>query len=250
MVNYQCCFYCIILFFRVTPLLNDVKEILMEVVQAIVPIVVVISLIQFFIIRTPIELFWQFMAGALMVTAGLFLFLVGVRVSLLPIGELIGSEVTSRGSVPALLAAAFVFGFIITVAEPDVRVLAHQVDIASRGAIESNILILAVALGVGFFVAIAILRILLGIPIFYFLTAGYVMIVALSFFTPPDFVAISFDAGGVTTGPMAVPFILALGVGATSVLGGKSTVADTFGLIGLASIGPVLGVMILGVIFG
>ena len=231
-------------------MLNDVKEILMEVVQAIVPIVIVISLIQFFVIRTPIELFWQFMAGALMVTAGLFLFLVGVRVSLLPIGELIGSEVTSRGSVPALLAAAFVFGFIITVAEPDVRVLAHQVDIASRGAIESNILILAVALGVGFFVSIAILRILLGIPIFYFLTAGYVMVVALSFFTPPDFVAISFDAGGVTTGPMAVPFILALGVGATSVLGGKSTVADTFGLIGLASIGPVLGVMILGVIFG
>ncbi len=231
-------------------MLNDVKEILLEVVQAIVPIVIVISLIQFFIIRTPIELFWQFMVGALMVTAGLFLFLVGVRVSLLPIGELIGSEVTSRGSVAALLAAAFVFGFIITVAEPDVRVLAHQVDIASRGAIESNILILAVALGVGFFVSIAILRILLGIPIFYFLTAGYVMIVALSFFTPPDFVAISFDAGGVTTGPMAVPFILALGVGATSVLGGKSTVADTFGLIGLASIGPVLGVMILGVIFG
>lgn len=231
-------------------MLNDVKEILLEVVQAIVPIVVVISLIQFFVIRTPIELFWQFIIGAIMVTAGLFLFLVGVRVSLLPIGELIGSEVTSRGSVAALLAAAFVFGFIITVAEPDVRVLSHQVDIASRGAIESNILILAVALGVGFFVAIAILRILLGIPIFYFLTAGYVMVVALSFFTPPDFVAISFDAGGVTTGPMAVPFILALGVGATSVLGGKSTVADTFGLIGLASIGPVLGVMILGVIFG
>jgi len=250
MVNYKCCFLLHNTLFRVTPLLNDVKEILMEVVQAIVPIVIVISLIQFFVIRTPIELFWQFMAGALMVTAGLFLFLVGVRVSLLPIGELIGSEVTSRGSVPALLAAAFVFGFIITVAEPDVRVLAHQVDIASRGAIESNILILAVALGVGFFVSIAILRILLGIPIFYFLTAGYVMVVALSFFTPPDFVAISFDAGGVTTGPMAVPFILALGVGATSVLGGKSTVADTFGLIGLASIGPVLGVMILGVIFG
>ncbi len=231
-------------------MLSDVKEILLEVVQAIIPIVIVISLIQFFVIRTPLELFWQFIAGALMVTAGLFLFLVGVRVSLLPIGELIGSEVTSRGSVPALLAAAFVFGFIITVAEPDVRVLAHQVDIASGGAIESNILILAVALGVGFFVSVAILRILLGIPIFYFLTAGYVMVVALSFFTPPDFVAISFDAGGVTTGPMAVPFILALGVGATSVLGGKSTVADTFGLIGLASIGPVLGVMILGVIFG
>jgi len=96
MVNYKCCFLLHNTLFRVTPLLNDVKEILMEVVQAIVPIVIVISLIQFFVIRTPIELFWQFMAGALMVTAGLFLFLVGVRVSLLPIGELIGSEVTPR----------------------------------------------------------------------------------------------------------------------------------------------------------
>ncbi len=231
-------------------MVKGVKEILSEVLQSIIPIVIVISLIQLFVIRTPIGLFWQFMAGAVMVTAGLFLFLVGVRVSLLPIGEMVGSEFTSRGSLAFLLIASFVFGFVITVAEPDVRVLAHQVDIASRGAIESNLLIVAVALGVGFFVSLAILRILLGIPIFYLLGIGYILIVVLSFFTPPDFVAISFDAGGVTTGPMAVPFILALGVGATSVLGGKSTVSDTFGLIGLASIGPVLGVMILGVIFG
>ncbi|MGM0688416.1 MAG: DUF1538 domain-containing protein [Bacillota bacterium] len=231
-------------------MLNDIKEIILEVLQAIGPIFVVISLIQFFIIRTPISLFWQFIAGAVMVTTGLFLFLVGVRVSLLPIGEMIGSRLTSRGSLPFLLVASFIFGFVITVAEPDVRVLAHQVDIASGGAIDSGILIIAVALGVGFFVSLAILRILLGIPIAYLLASGYVFVVVLSFFTPPGFVAISFDAGGVTTGPMAVPFILALGVGATSVLGGKSTVAETFGLIGLASIGPVIGVMILGVIFG
>lgn len=231
-------------------MMEDIKEILLEVLQAIGPIVVVISLIQFFIIRTPISLFWQFLAGAILVTAGLFLFLVGVRVSLLPIGEMVGSRLTSHGSLLLLLVAAFIFGFIITVAEPDVRVLAHQVDIASGGAIDSGILIISVALGVGFFVSLAILRILMGIPIIYLLATGYVFVVVLSFFTPPGFVAISFDAGGVTTGPMAVPFILALGVGATSVLGGKSTVADTFGLIGLASIGPVIGVMILGVIFG
>ncbi len=231
-------------------MIDDVKEILLEVLQAVAPIVVVISLIQFFIIRTPISLFWQFAAGSLMVTVGLFLFLVGVRVSLLPIGEMIGSRLTSHGSLILLLVSAFIFGFIITVAEPDVRVLAHQVDIASGGAIDSTILIISVALGVGFFVSLAILRILLGIPIIYLLATGYVFVVVLSFFTPPGFVAISFDAGGVTTGPMAVPFILALGVGATAVLGGKSTVAETFGLIGLASIGPVIGVMILGVIYG
>lgn len=231
-------------------MLDDVREILLEVLMSIGPIVLVIALIQLFLIRTPISLFWQFIAGSVLVTTGLFLFLVGVRISLLPIGEMIGSELVSRGSLLFLLVAAFIFGFVITVAEPDVRVLAHQVDIASRGAIDSGLLITAVALGVGFFVSLAILRILLGIPIAYLLAAGYILVVIISFWTPPDFVAISFDAGGVTTGPMAVPFILALGVGATSVMGGKSGLADVFGLIGLASIGPVIGVMILGVLFG
>jgi len=231
-------------------LLDDIREILLEVLLSIGPIVLVIALIQLFLIRTPISLFWQFIAGSVLVTTGLFLFLVGVRISLLPIGEMIGSELVSRGSLLFLLVASFIFGFVITVAEPDVRVLAHQVDIASRGAIDSGLLIMAVALGVGFFVSLAILRILLGIPIAYLLAAGYILVVIISFWTPPDFVAISFDAGGVTTGPMAVPFILALGVGATSVMGGKSGLADTFGLIGLASIGPVIGVMILGVLYG
>lgn len=231
-------------------MLNDAKEILLEILQSVVPIVIVVSLIQLLLIKTPFSLFVQFMAGALMVTLGLFLFLVGVRVSLLPIGEMIGSELVSSGSLKFLLTAAFIFGIVITVAEPDVRVLSLQVDTASRGAIDAGILIAAVAIGVGFFVSVAILRILLGIPIAYILSAGYIIIIILSFFVPADYVAISFDAGGVTTGPMAVPFILALGVGATSVLGGKSGMSDTFGLIGLASIGPVIGVLILGVIYG
>ena len=231
-------------------MLDDVKEIVLEVLQAIGPIVVVVIFIQLFIINTPLTLLWQFLTGALLVTAGLLLFLIGVRISLLPIGEMIGSELVTRGSLFFLLVAAFIFGFVITVAEPDVRVLAHQVDFASSGAIGTNLLVIAVALGVGFFVSLAILRILLGIPIKYLLAAGYLLVLLLSFKTPPAFMAISFDAGGVTTGPMAVPFILALGVGATSVLGGKSEVSETFGLIGLASIGPVLGVMLLGVIYG
>ncbi len=230
-------------------MLDEIREILLEVLQAIMPIVVVVAIIQLLILRTPMSLFWQFMAGAVLVTCGLFLFLVGVRVGLLPIGKMIGSEVVSRGSLVFLLAAVFIFGFVVTVAEPDVRVLAHQVDVASGGAIEASLLVTAVSIGVGLFVTIAILRILLGIPIRYILGAGYIVVLILSFFTPPGFVPISFDSGGVTTGPMAVPFILALGVGATAVMGGKSTLSDTFGLIGIASIGPVIGVMILGVLF-
>lgn len=229
---------------------EDIREIIIEVIQATAPIIAVIVFLQFFILHTPLSLFWRFAAGALLVTGGLLLFLIGVRISLLPIGEMIGSELVSRGSLAFLLIAAFIFGFAVTIAEPDVRVLAHQVDFASGGSISTNLLIIAVAIGVGLFVTIAILRILLGIPIRYLLAAGYIIILALSTQTPPAFAAISFDAGGVTTGPMAVPFILALGVGTTSVLGGKSQVSDTFGLIGLASIGPVIGVMLLGVIYG
>ncbi len=231
-------------------MIKDVKEILLEVLQATLPIVVVVSLILLFFLQAPMSLFWQFISGALLVITGLFLFLVGVRVALLPIGEMIGSELVSRASLFILLVAAFIFGLVFTIAEPAVWVLAPLVDTASGGSIEGVILIIAVSLGVGFFVSLAILRILLGIPIHYPLAAGYVIILVMSFWVPEEFVAISFDAGGVTTGVMAVPFILAFGVGATSVLGGKSTVSDTFGLIGLASIGPVIGVLILGVIYG
>ncbi len=229
---------------------EDVKEIIFEVLQAIGPLVIIIVLLQLIVTKSPASLFWQFIAGAILVSAGLFLFLTGVRISLLPIGEMVGSAMVGKGSLFFLLIAAYIFGFAITVAEPDVRVLAHQVDFASGGTIGTNLLIIAVAIGVGFFVALAILRILMGIPIKYLLATGYILVLLLSFATPDAFVAISFDAGGVTTGPMAVPFILALGVGATSVLGGKSEVSETFGLIGLASIGPVIGVMLLGVIYG
>lgn len=231
-------------------MLNDLKEILLEVIQAIGPLVIVVALILFFLPVRPGDLFIKFIFGAILVSSGLFLFLVGVRIGLLPIGEMIGAELVSKGSLVFLLISSFIFGFVITIAEPDVRVLAYQVDLASGGTIGNNLLILAVAIGVGLFVALAILRILLGVPIAYLLSAGYLGIIVLSFFTPPGFVAISFDAGGVTTGPMAVPFILALGVGATSVLGGKSKVSEAFGLIGLASIGPVISVMLLGVFYG
>jgi hypothetical protein len=176
--------------------------------------------------------------------------LMGVRIGLLPVGEAIGSSLVARGSVVILLGASFVLSFAVTVAEPDVRVLAYQVDLASQGRIGTGVLITAVALGVALFVALALLRILLGVPMAYLLAAGYGIVLILTLFTPPHFVAISFDAGGVTTGPMAVPFILALGIGTTSVLGGKSALGDGFGLVGLASIGPIIGVMLLGVILG
>ncbi len=228
---------------------KNTKEGIVEVVQAVVPITIVVILLQVFLISMPWIIFSRFLIGVVMVMSGMFLFLQGVKIGLLPMGKAIGAELPKRGSMFFLLFFAFVLGFMVTLAEPDVWVLVGYVDSVSEGLVNRYILVASVALGVGIFVTLAMLRIVLNVPIAYLLAGGYILILVLSFFTPADFVPISFDAGGVTTGPVTVPFILALGLGVTAVLGGRSSMHDGFGLIGLASIGPVLGVMILGIIY-
>jgi hypothetical protein len=225
------------------------RENLVEVLLAVAPITLIVILLQVSVIHMPTMLFVKFMIGAILVTIGLLLFLQGVKIGLLPMGEMIGAELPKQAGLPLILLTGFLLGFFVTIAEPDVRVLAHQVDVVSQGDIGKTLLILTVALGIGIFVCLAMLRIVLGIPMAYLLAGGYLAVLVLSFLTPPDFVPIAFDAGGVTTGPITVPFILALGIGTASVLGGRSSVADAFGLVGLASIGPVLGVMFLGMFY-
>lgn len=224
------------------------KDVALEVVKAIAPITIAIVILQFAFIRMPILLFVKFLIGVLLVMLGMWLFLLGVKIGILPMGEAIGSELPKRGALPYIIAIAFLIGFAVTVAEPDVIVLSHQVDIVSDSSISHILLISVIAIGVGFFVAMAMVRIVFGFPMAYLLAAGYAIILVLSFFTPPQFVPVAFDSGGVTTGPVAVPVILALGIGFSSVLAGKSPLSDGFGLIGLASIGPVIGVMVMGVI--
>lgn len=230
--------------------MQTIMDTVREIIFAVLPVTVVVVILQFTLIFLPFETFLQFLVGVVMVSVGLILFLLGVHLGLLPIGEMIGSALPNTGKAWLVVLFGFIMGFVVTVAEPDVRVLAMQIDFVSQGEISRNLLIMVVALGVAVFVGIAMLRIILNIPITYILVVGYSLIFILSLFTPAYFVPISFDAGGVTTGPMTVPFILALGVGVARVLGGKSTSSDGFGLVALASIGPVLAVMMLGVIFG
>lgn len=229
---------------------SDFKDNVKEVVQAVLPIALVVILLQIFLVSLPWVFFARFLIGAVMVLVGLLLFLQGVKIGLLPMGEAVGSELPKHGSMFFLLFFAFILGFAVTVAEPDVRILARQVDLVSGGMVERNLLVFTVALGVGVFVTLAMMRIVLRIPIAWLLAGGYLLILILSFLTPTTFVPIAFDSGGVTTGPVTVPFILALGLGTVAVMGGRSTFSDGFGLVGLASIGPVIGVMILGMIYG
>lgn len=230
--------------------MEEIKNIALEIITAILPIAVIVVVLQLILFEQPWPMVGQFLVGAVMVTLGLGLFLLGVKVGLLPLGEAIGSELPAFGSMPILLFAILFIGIAVTVAEPDVRVLAHQVDVVSDGEITKRVLVTFVAIGVGVFMAIAALRVVLGVPMGYIIVGGYLLVFGLSAFVPPHFVPISFDSGGVTTGPMTVPFILALGVGLTSVLGGKSSLSDSFGFVALASIGPVIAVMLLGVIYG
>jgi hypothetical protein len=230
--------------------MQNIKDTIKEVVYAVIPITLVVIILQFTIIWLPLEMFLQFLIGVAMVSVGLVLFLLGVHIGLLPVGEMIGSALPKTNKLWMILFFGFLLGFVVTVAEPDVRVLANQIDLVSNGEISSNILIYSVALGVGIFVTFALLRIIFNIKITHLLIGGYGLAFLLAAFTPANFIPISFDAGGVTTGPMTVPFILALGVGVASVLKGKATASDSFGLVALASIGPILAVLILGVIYG
>ncbi len=230
--------------------MDNIKETVLEVVYSILPITIVITALQFTIIWLPMDVFMQFLIGVLMVGIGLMLFLLGVNVGLLPVGEMIGSALPKTKKLWIIVLFGFLLGVVVTLAEPDVRVLSTQVDQVSNGQIPKSVLILAVALGVGIFVGLAMIRIVFNFSIVYLLAVGYGLVFLLAAFTPPTFVPISFDSGGVTTGPLTVPFILALGMGVATVLRGKSSSADSFGLVALASIGPIISVLILGVIYG
>ncbi|SEH63028.1 Protein of unknown function [Halobacillus karajensis] len=230
--------------------MDNIKDTVLEVILSILPITIVITILQFTLIWLPLDMFIQFLIGVLLVGSGLILFLLGVNIGLLPVGEMIGSSLSKTKRVWVIIFFGFLLGLVVTVAEPDVRVLSSQINQVSGGRIPKDILILSVALGVGGFVALAMFRIIFSINIVYLLAGGYALVFILAAFTPSVFVPISFDSGGVTTGPLTVPFILSLGVGAASVMRGKSSSSDGFGLVALASIGPILAVLLLGVIYG
>lgn len=226
------------------------KETIKEVLFSILPITIVIILLQLFIIQLPVTQFMPFLFGVLIIGAGLVLFLLGVNMSLLPVGEMIGSALPRTNKVWVVVWVGFLLGIVVTIAEPDVRVLSSQVDLVSGGTIPKAVLLLSVSLGVGIFISLAILRIIFQLNFVVLLIAGYSIVFLLASFTPPSYIPISFDAGGVTTGPMTVPFIMALGLGVASVMKRNTVSKDAFGLVALASIGPIIAVLLLGVIYG
>lgn len=225
--------------------MNNIRDTLTEVAYSILPITVV-GIIIMMALKLSSEDYIRFVGGVVLVCLGLLLFFLGTQVGIIPIGEMIGEYLPSTGKMCLVLLFGLLLGFAVTVAEPDVQVLATQVDLASEGAVPKIVLIAAVGVGVAVFIAVALVRLIKGLPISYFLLVSYALVLLLALFTPENYVPIALDSGGVTTGPMTVPFILALGVGVASAFSGKR---DSFGFVALASVGPILAVLILGVLF-
>lgn len=222
-----------------------------ENITAVLPVTLVVIVLQLIVLSVDSAEMMQFLIGAAMVIIGLGLFLAGAKIGLIPIGEDVGAILPEKFPPVWIVVSGFVLGFVVTLAEPDVRILAAQLEEAEAAFVPEYVLIGAIALGVGLFVALAFLRKLLQIPLLYILIPSYIAVFLVSLFVPEEFIAIAFDAGGVTTGPITVPFIIALSVGITAVAQGskEGTSSDSFGLVAMASIGPILAVLLLGVFF-
>lgn len=218
-------------------------EKLKEAISAVAPVVVIVLALCLTIVPTSLDFIALFLVGAVLLIFGMIFFTLGADISMMRIGQAIGSHVTKSRNVPFIALVCFVLGVIITIAEPDLRVLAESVPI-----VETSVMIIAVAVGVGLFLVISFFRVFLQIKLSYILFVMYAVVfaLALSPLIPNDFVASAFDSGGVTTGPITVPFIMALGVGLASVRGDKTSAEDSFGLVALCSVGPILTVLILG----
>ncbi|HOD36635.1 MAG TPA: DUF1538 domain-containing protein [Syntrophales bacterium] len=230
-------------------MLQLIREKFVEVIKAILPLIIAVMVLQFTLVQAPITLFLQFLVGSLMTVAGMVLFFIGIDIGILPMGRIIGSELPQKSSLKVIIAVAFALGFATTVAEPDVLVLSKQVDAISRGAIPGNVVLYVMAAGMAIFVAIAMLRVVYGFSMVYLLAAAYLTVIVLSFFTPAEFIPLAYDAGSVTTGVLTAPVVLAMALGLSSVLAGRSAVSDGFGLLGFASIGPIIAIMIMGILF-
>ncbi len=221
-----------------------VVEKLKETIKAVSPILAIVLLLCFSIAPISPGILMVFLIGAVYLIAGMLLFSIGVELSMTQMGERVGTAMTKSKNVFLMIVLSFILGFIITISEPDLQVLAQQVP-----SIPNIVIILAVAAGVGALLMFASLRMLIKVPLSYMLLGFYILVFLLSMFVPADFWAIAFDSGGVTTGPMTVPFIMALGVGISAIRSDERAADDSFGLVALCSVGPILSVLILGMLY-
>lgn len=219
-------------------------EKLAESLKSVLPVTAVIFLLCFFIVPVPSSVMLAFVLGACFLIVGMGFFSLGADMAMSRIGEHIGAVMSRSRRLWLIIIVSFAVGVFITVSEPDLMVLAQQVP-----NIPNPVIIWSVALGVGLFLVLSMLRIFFNISLRWMLLIFYGALFTLSFFVPRDYLSTAFDSGGVTTGPMTVPFIMALGVGVSSVRSDSRAGEDSFGLVALCSVGPIIAVLVLGLLY-
>ena len=219
-------------------------EKLKEAAASVLPVTAIVAVLCLALVRVDVGLMLSFLLGSGLLILGMGLFTLGAELSMSRIGNLIGAKMTKSRKLWFILAVSFLLGVAITMAEPDLQVLATNVP-----AIDKTVLIVTVSVGVGLFLMLCMVRILFSVSLRLLLIVFYALLFLGAFLSDAGFLSVAFDSGGVTTGPMTAPFIMALGVGVASIRSDENAKADSFGLVALCSIGPVMAVMLLGAIY-
>lgn len=223
--------------------------VMLDVFFALLPILIVFILFQIFVLKLRRKQLKKILIGVLLSFFGLSLFLQGVNIGFLPIGEIIGIKLGELEYNWILIPIGFLAGFTVAFAEPTVRVLNNEIEKVSGGYINKTLMLYSLSTGVALFIALAMLRVIKGISLWYILVPGYLLVFILMHHVDQTFVAIAFDSGGAATGPMTVTFILALTIGAAKGLGSGNPMLDGFGMVAMVALASVLSVLILGFLY-
>lgn len=223
---------------------------LKEVLQAVLPIVALVFILHFTIVPLESYLLIRFVIGSILIIAGLTIFLLGIELGVSPIGHAMGKMIARSNQILVVVIAGLALGFIISIAEPDLHILAGQVDSITAGVISKTTLLVVVSIGVAAVLTLGLVRVVSQFPLHKLFTIVYVFILILGFFSSSEFLAIAFDSSGATTGALSTPFILALGVGVSGMKkDSKAAEEDSFGLVGFASAGAIIAVLLMGLLF-
>lgn len=221
-----------------------------EVAKTLLPVFLLVLIICFTVVDVNSDVILRFVVGSILLLIGLTIFLWGVDLVMNPIGEHMSKEVATSRSPIKIALLSFLLGFLVTVAEPDLLILGNQIEGASGGNLASQLIVYMVSIGVGVMISLGIFRLLKDRPLNMFMAITYGIIFVLAILVSEEFLAISFDASGATTGALTTPFVLAISLGLSNVKGGKHSEENSFGLVGIMSAGPILAVMLLSIISG
>lgn len=225
------------------------NDVIQEVAFALLPLFALFILFQFLFLKLPLRKLVDISLGFILTFMGLSLFLQGVQIGFLPVGELMGEALGAFPYRWVLIPIGFILGFFAIYAEPAVSVLIKQVEKVSSGYIPQKVLRYTLSIGVGLSISLAMIRIFFGISLWYFVLPGYIAALVMVKFSTKIFIAIAFDSGGVATGPMTATFLLALFVGIATVTEGRDPLLDGFGMVALVALAPILSVLTLGILY-